>query len=100
MATTFSVAKSGLDDISRRIQVHRDNLSQVKSLASGAAASLSSMGQEYAQLIADIDAALTAAPTNEALKVLKSEKDLLVSEFSALLTKANEFKTAVEGISF
>src|SRR5688500_3995956 len=100
MATTFSSAKSGLDDISRRVQGHRTQLSQIKSLATGAAAELATMAQQYAQLLTDIDAALASAPTNDALKVLKAEKDLLVGEFNALLAKANQFKTAVDAITF
>jgi len=100
MATTFSEAKSGLDDISRQIGVNRTKLRQIKEFATGAAGDLNSMAAQYAQLITDIDAAAIAMPNNDALKVLKAEKDLLVAEFTQLLAKAEQFQTAVTGITF
>jgi hypothetical protein len=95
MPLTFSQIKSGLDAISDRIVTNRAKLAQQKAQVSDVAADLTAMGTQYTTFVADIDAALAAAPTDVALQNAKSEKDKLVSEFTALKTVANNGVSAL-----
>lgn len=99
MATTFSTAKVGLDEIAARIQQHRKALENAKAGISSAKAALDGMATTYGQLVGDIDAAVTADPEDVAWANLKAEKDNLVAEFVTLTGTAGSMKTALDGIT-
>lgn len=89
MAQTFSQIKTGLDAISARIVTDRTKAAQYKAQLTDVATDLTALGTQYTQFVADVDAALAAAPTDAALINAKAEKDRLVAEFTALKTVVN-----------
>jgi hypothetical protein len=95
MASTFSQIKSGLDAISARIVADRSRAVQAKAILDDVKADLSAMGTDYATLVSDIDAALTATPNDVALQNAKAEKDRLLAEFTALKTIATNASAAI-----
>lgn len=100
MATTASQAISGILEISNRIQSNRSRLAQIQALAANAANDLEAMAAAYASLITDINTAANAAPTNAGLQSMKGNLALLQAEFQALLAKAQQMESAVQGITF
>lgn len=95
MASTFSQIKSGLDRISDRIAADRGKALAAKQSLNDVVADLNQLQTDNTQLIADIDAALTASPNDVALQNAKAEKDRLVSEFTALKTVATNGANAI-----
>lgn len=100
MATTFSSAKVGLDEIAARIQQNRQRMSQAKALPTTAESDLTTLEAQYTQLVVDINAAAQAAPGDAAWAAVKAETDKLVAEFMELKTNATELKEAVDLIEF
>lgn len=98
MATTFSEAKTGLDDIARAIRNSRALINQARENPTAVKNSLDSLSSQSATLIADIEAAATASPNNVALQNLKAELDLLVAEFQTNRAEAAALETAVQGV--
>lgn len=99
MATSFSTAKTSLDQIADRIQSNRRKLQQAQAWAAEAEADLTAMPAAYGTVIADIDAAVVAAPGDTALVNLKAEKDKLVAEFNALKPAATSMKNATAAVA-
>ena len=99
MATTFSSAKTALDEIAARIQANRNRLSVAQATASVADSDLAAMATAYGTIVTDINTLLTDAPADAAIITLKAEKDLLVTEFQALKTTAASMKSAVDAIT-
>jgi len=56
------------------------------------------MATFYLEFVTDLDAAATANPTNAAWLAAKADKDLLVADFSALLTRAQNLKAAYDAV--
>jgi len=98
MATTFSKMKVGLDEIATRIRQNDQRLTQAAAYIQQAETDLAAMSAQYGTLVGDIDTAATANSGNAAYLATKAEKDLLVTEFTALKSRATALKTAVNGV--
>lgn len=96
MATTSEI-KTGLDEISNRIQTNSKRISQAGSLLAQAATDLDGMSTTYASLVGEINTFLANNPDDPAAQVFGAEKDLLVGEFQALKLTADAKKTAYDG---
>lgn len=99
MASTFSQIKSGLDDISSKNSKNRSMLSSSRASLLSAQANLAGMTAAYSGLVADINDAATANPTDEAYQLAKSEKDKLVSDFQSLKTYCDALIAAFDGVT-
>ena len=99
MATTYATMKAALDEIAQRINENQGRLDGARQQVATAEAQLAGMPAQYAPIVADLDAAAAAAPSNTAIQVAKQEKDLLVAEFQALKTKAIAIKAAIDGVA-
>lgn len=95
MATTFAEAKAALDDISTVITQRRKSIANLLNEATQSESALTALQADYIGIIADINANLTANPSDPAYVNQKAEKDLLVSEFMSLKTKATSVKNAI-----
>ena len=98
MAVTYTEAKATLDDIAVRSENNRKRLEQAKSLIQQAESDLTSMSTVYSTFVADLDAAATANPTDDAWQTAKAEKDQMVADFQSLKTRSTNMKTAVDGL--
>jgi t-SNARE complex subunit (syntaxin) len=92
---TFTEAKTALDEIAERSTRNKQRVDQAKALLSQVQTDLSTMATAYTAIIADIDAAAVANPTNAAWETAKAEKDQLVADFLALQTEVDALVTAV-----
>lgn len=100
MATTAAQARAGLNDIANQITRARANLDSCKALSAQVEADLTNLNAQYAGLVADINAQVTAAPTDTYWVNIKSEKDKMVTEFTALKTSATAMKNATAGVAY
>jgi hypothetical protein len=100
VATTYSTARSGIDQITSQIQQNRKRLDASKATVTSADADLAAMVAQWTSLCNDIDAALAATPTDAAWGTLKAAKDLLVAEFNTLKAAADAFKAAADAITY
>ena len=94
----FSTTKNKLDEISSRIQHNRDVVNMVMTNISGVVIDLTSMTADYAAVVTEIDTQAAANPSSDAWQLALSEKELLVAEFLALKTHAQNLKTAMESV--
>ena len=98
MAMTYSQ----LQDVKARIV--RDLAAQQAQLDSAIASftviknALAGMQTTYSVWATEVNDALSAAPSDNALKALKAERDLLVDEFAAKKVTATALETAVNGV--
>lgn len=93
--TTYTQTKAALDEIAARTEANRKRLEQAKILIGTADSDLGGMGSAYGAIVADIDANAAANPSDPAWIAAKAEKDLMVSDFQALKSRAAALKTAV-----
>jgi len=93
MAFNYTKSKAALDTIAQRTDRYRKQIvamqTQIQDMGNG----LNGMPTEYSGLVGEIDAEATASPTDEALQMLKLEKDKLVADFQALLSVVQAIQT-------
>ena len=99
MPSGYSERKVALDEIAVRIRANAKRLTQARQTVATAEADLTAMTTDYAGIVADINADALANPNDEAFQLQKVEKDKLVAEFQALMTKATNVKDAIDGVS-
>ena len=98
MVSTYSEIKNGLDGIAdenRQGKVWAEN-SRTKLVS--AQTLLAGMTAKYSALIADINAAVIANPTDEAYLFAKSEKDKLVADFQSLKNYVDALIVAFDAV--
>jgi hypothetical protein len=98
MAVTFAEAKQALSEVAERIVQNRKRLDGAKSTISQAEADLAAMTGAYGGVVAAIDAAVVADPTDTAFVNLKAEKGKLVAEFGSEKGRATAMKNAVAAL--
>lgn len=96
MSLSFSVAKRTLDLIAQDISRARQQLDMARDNLATPAANLAAMPQQHSAFVAAIDAEAAANPDSDAWALAKSEKDELVAEFQALLTRAEALLAAYD----
>lgn len=98
MATTYTQAKATLDAISIRSEANRNRLEQARALLIKAESDLADMAAAYGAFVTDLDAAAAANPGDAAWQAAKAEKDLMVSDFNALKSRAIALRAAYDGV--
>ncbi len=90
-----------LQDVKTRINsqlaAQQTQLTTAKGAFAGVAANLGVMQTTYADWATEVNTLATANPNDDAIKALKAERDLLVSEFAASKTEAETLDTTVNG---
>ena len=95
---TYAEVKETLDGVATRIRRNISNLDSARSFVDNAVNDLTAMGSAYAEIVTEIDAQAAANPNSEAWQLALSEKDILVAEFQALKTTAQNLKDAMESV--
>lgn len=95
MAFTYTEIKTALDEIAERATQNSKRVAQAKATLSAAQGDLAAMATVYATVVADLNAAATANPSNAAWQAAKAEKDQLVADFQALKATVDALVTAV-----
>ena len=95
---TFSTIKTALDEISQRIQQADKRLTRAETEIGVAESDLAGLAGTYSLMITAIDDAATANPDDAAWQTAKAEKDLLVTEFQVLKTRATAMKNALAAL--
>ena len=95
MPSTFSQQRDALDIIVKTLVTVRASQVRVAQTMTTDVGALAALPITYQTLLTEIDAALTGTPNDEAIKSLKAEKDLLVTEFIALRNAVEARQTAV-----
>jgi len=98
MAVTYSQADVALTEIASGINQNSNGLVSAKQQISSAVSNLAAMPTRYAEVLAAIDAAAAAMPTDTAYKNMKARKDKLVADFTALKATAQAMLDALTGI--
>jgi hypothetical protein len=93
---SFAETKDGLGVIAARVRTNVRRVAQGKTEMTAVLADLVQMETDYSALIANIDAAAAASPSDPALINAKAEKGLLVAEFLATKAKAQAVIAAFE----
>lgn len=99
MATTFSERKVALDEIASRIRANSKRLTDARNQIVTAEADLTAMATAYMAIVTDMNTDAAANPSNTAYTTMKAEKDIMVTEFNALKTRATALKTAFDGVA-
>lgn len=98
MAYTFSQLQDIKNRVVRDLSAQQALLDSAKGQFTASKTALAAMGTSYTSWVTDVNAFLTANPTNDAAKALKAEKDALVAEFTTATNRATALETAVSGI--
>ena len=94
----FSEMKEAMEEVRKRIIRNRSRFVNARSEVDVSVSDLTSMPSTFGAFIATIDAACVADPTDPAMVSLQAEKDLLVSEFTALKNSGTNLKVAMDSI--
>jgi len=95
---TFTETKATLDEIATRSEANRKRLEQAKILIATALSDLGVMNTAYSPFVTQLNIDAAANPADQAWINAKAEKDQMVSDFTALQTRANSMNTAVSGL--
>lgn len=90
----YSEAKNQVNDISNRIAQERNRCAQGRKAYADAVAVLNGMPTQYATLVAEIG----NFPDTDPYVQLKAEFNVLVAEFTALSTVAQNTLTAIDAV--
>jgi uncharacterized iron-regulated protein len=98
MAYTYTQLIDIKNRIVRDLAGEETKIEQVIAQPTAIKNNLSAMQTGYTDWASQVDAYITANPNDEAAKVLKAERDLLVAEFGTAKTTAIALETAVDGV--
>lgn len=98
MATNYTQRKAALDEIATAITEQINNLERARQSINAAEVAVDALDDTYGAIIAEINDAAAAAPTDGALVAQKNEAAKLVGDFVVLLGRARQFKTAVANL--
>ena len=94
---TYSEAKAYLDEIAAKNKAAKDSLRTAKQGATNVKALLGGMATQYGPVVAAINTAADANPTDKAWELAKAEAAQMVTDFGNLSTAANDMVTALAG---
>lgn len=97
MAYSFSQLQEIKNRVVRDLSENQNRLAAHKAGFAQVDASLGGMQTTYSGWAGEVNAYLTANPSNAAALALKAEKDALVAEFAAARTSAQAADAAVNG---
>lgn len=95
MAYTYAQLQDIKDRIVRDLAAQQQLLANAKAQFGVISSSLTTMQSQYAGWAGEVNAMATANPGNAAIQALKSEKDLLVSEFASAKSSAGTLDALV-----
>ena len=98
MPSTYSEIKAMLDEVAERIRANAKRLARARGDIEAAEADLAAIPAQYADVLADLDAAAQANPADAAYQTAKAERDLLTAEFNALKSNATAMKDALDAV--
>ena len=96
--TTFTETKATLDDIAARSEANRKKIDQAKAQIAAALSDLTNMGTAYNAFVTQLDIDAAANSTDAAWQNAKAQKDQMVTDFQALMTRAGTINTAISGL--
>lgn len=96
MATSYSEATFAMHDVRMRLAAQLDRLENAKIAITQAEADLVTMATQYSSIVTDVNAEVTADPSDAAWGTVKADMDKLLADRTDLKTRASAMKTAVD----
>lgn len=95
MAYSYAQLQEIKSRIIQDLATQQNSLQAAKAQFAIISANLTNMQTQYTGWAGEVNAMAAASPNDNALKALKAERDLLVSEFASTKTEADNLNTAV-----